>query len=125
MTTARRVGETACVAPIDEKLYDQLVAYFAAKGSVREDFGAGMLILSELEGRPLDPPMRLHVTPEGLNRHLQATAPDAAGSFPEIAALEAAWRVFTQHVSEAVGSARPGETEVVVDGTDVVARTPE
>lgn len=104
--------------PVDERLYDQLVAYLAGKGTVREDFAAGVLTLSAFDGRPLDPPVRLHVTPDELGRHLRATAPSTSQ-------LEASWDRFVAQIGECVESAGPGATELVVDAAGPVARVPE
>jgi hypothetical protein len=113
------------VAPIDERLYDQLVAYLAAKAGVREDFGAGILFLHEVEGRPLDPPLRLHVTMESFGALVRDSESEAAAQYPEIAPVEAAWRQFTDRLWAAVEKAQPGETELVVEGHDVVPQRPD
>lgn len=110
---------------MDERLYDQLVAYLAAKAKVREDFGAGILTLHEVGGRPLDPPLRLHVTTESFGALVRQTADDAATEYPDVRPLEASWRRFTDRLWAAVEKAQPGETELVVEGHDVVPRPPQ
>lgn len=110
--------------PHDQEFYDQLLGYLTAEGTVVEDAGTGTVVLFVFEHRELDPPMRLHITPETFGQHLRAAAPDSAGVFPDVTAIEAAWRLFTVHLMEAVLSAKPGETELLLDRTGVVARAP-
>lgn len=110
--------------PKDETLYDQLIGYLAARGAVREDARRGVLVLSEFDHRPLPAPLHLHVSPDILGDHLRASAPAAAGSYPDVHPVEAAWRLFLVHLADAVATAEPGETELVLDDTGVLARPP-
>ncbi|MFC5136985.1 hypothetical protein ACFPK1_01960 [Actinomycetospora rhizophila] len=102
--------------------YDQLVGYLAAEGAVDEDREQGVGVLTVFDHRPLPVPLRLHVTPAAFDGHLRAMAPDAALVFPDVDSLEAAWRLFLVHLEEAVQTAKPGETELVLDRSGVFAR---
>ena len=108
------------VEATDTELYDQLVGYLGAEGAVCED--AGLLILTEYDHRPLSSPLHLHITPTSFGEHLRAAAPGAAHAFPDVPPIEAAWRLFLVHLDEAVRTARPDETELVLDRTGVVSR---
>ncbi len=112
--------------PKDEQFYDQLIGHLAKKGRVKEDAAHDVLVVSEYDGRTLSKPLRLHVTPESFGPYLYATAPEAAGSYPELHELEAAWRLFLVHLGEAVTAAGPGETELVLErtGAGVVSKAP-
>jgi hypothetical protein len=118
------------VDPSDQELYDQLLGYLAAEGTIEEEPESGSVLLTEHEHRELVQPLRLHLTPASFARHLRDGARDSAGAFPEVAPIEAAWRLFLVHLDEAVQTARDGETELVLRsyGVDSVrpdgARTP-
>jgi len=96
-------------------LYDQLVGYLAAEGAVDEDREQGVVVLTAFDHRPLPAPLRLHTTPAAFDEHLRTIAPDAALLFPDVDPLEAAWRLFLVHLEEAVRTAKPGQTELVLD----------
>ena len=100
--------------PSDQELYDQLLGHLAAEGEIEEDPESGVVVLTEFDHRVLERPLRLHLTPHAFGRYLRDAAPGSAGAFPDIPPLEAAWRLFTVHLDEAVQTARPGETELVL-----------
>lgn len=106
----------------DDELYDQLVGYLAAEGAVFEDAGPGLLILTEFYHHPLPTPLRLHITPGSFGQHLRTAAPGATYAFPDVQPIEAAWRLFLVHLDEAVRTAKPGETELVLDRKGVLSR---
>lgn len=106
----------------DSELYAQLVGYLAAEGAVSEDAGRGVLILTEFDHRPLPTPFRLHITPGSFGQHLRAVAPGATYAFPDVTPIEAAWRLFLVHLDEAVRTAKPDETELVLHRTGVLSR---
>lgn len=110
--------------PKDEQFYDQLIGHLTRNGRVTEDAGHGVLVLTEFDHRSLSPPLRLHATAVTFGPHLRAAAPEAAGSYPDIHPVEAAWRLFVVQLAEAVRAAAPDETELVLDGTGVLARRP-
>lgn len=110
--------------PKDEQFYDSLIGHLTTKGTVREDAGQGVLVLSELDGRQLSTPLRLHVTPETFGPHLRATASDAAEAYPDIHPAEAAWRLFLVQLDEAIQTAKPGETELVLERIGVASQAP-
>jgi hypothetical protein len=110
------------VETTDIERYDQLVGYLGAEGAVSEDADRGLLILTEYDHRPLTTPLRLHVTPASFGEHLRAAAPGATYAFPDVTPIEAAWRLFLVHLDEAVQTAKPGETELVLDRTGVLSR---
>ena len=95
--------------PRDQELYDQLVGYLAAEGVIEENVEAGTLRLVEFEHHDLEPPLTLHVTPAALGRHLRVMAPLAAGAFPDVPPIDAAWRLFLVHLAEGVWTAAPGD----------------
>lgn len=101
--------------------YDQLVGYLAAEGAVDEDREQGVVVLTTFDHRPLPVPLRLHITPASFDEHLHGMAQDAAHLFPDVDPLEAAWRLFLVHLEEAVRTAKPGETELVLDTSGVLA----
>ena len=105
-------------------LRDQLVGYLAAKGAVDEDREHGIVVLTAFDHRPLPTPLRLHMTPVSFDEHLRTMAPDAALLFPDVDRLEAAWRLFLVHLEAAVRTAKPGETELVLDSAGVRSRRP-
>jgi hypothetical protein len=113
------------VEPSDQEMYDQLLGYLAAEGVIEEDSNAGIVTLTEFNHRPLDPPSRLHLTPASFGQHLREAAPDSAGLYPEIPPIDAAWRLFTVHLEEGIGTARPGETELVLARGGVYPRRPD
>jgi hypothetical protein len=121
----RRLGfqQGRTVDATDTELYDQLVGYLTAEGALSEDTGHGLLILTAYDHRPLPTALRLHVTPASLGQHLRAAAPGATYSFPDVQPIEAAWRLFLVHLDEAVRTAKPGETELVLDRTGVLSRS--
>lgn len=100
--------------PSGPELYDQLLGYLAAEGEIEEDPDNGVVVLVEFDHRKLEQPLRLHLTPDAFDRHLRDAAPDAVGAFPDVHPLEAAWRLFTVHLDEAVQTTRLGETELVL-----------
>lgn len=100
--------------PSDQELYDQLLGYLAAEGEIEEDPANGLVILTEFNQRALERPLRLHLTPSDFGRHLREASPDAAGLYPDVAPVEAAWRLFTVHLDEAIQTARPSETELML-----------
>ncbi|GAA4933092.1 hypothetical protein EV188_103670 [Actinomycetospora succinea] len=102
--------------------YDQLVGYLAAEGAVSEDQDQGVVPLTEFDHRPLPTALRLHVTPTTFDEHLRGMAPGAALLFPAVGPLEAAWRLFLVHLDEGVRTAKPGQTELVLDRSGVLAR---
>lgn len=108
----------------DTELYDQLVGYLSAEGAVSEVADRGLLILTEYDHRALPSPLHLHVTPISLGEHLRSGAPGAAHAFPDVTPIEAAWRLFLVHLDEAVRTAKPGETELVLDRNGVASRAP-
>jgi hypothetical protein len=111
--------------PTDAELYDQLVGYLAAEGAVEEDTAAGAVTLTEFDHRPLARPLRLHLSAASLGEHLRAGASDAAAVWPDVPPVEAAWRLFLVHLEEAVRTAKPGETELVLDPTGVRSQRPD
>ena len=100
--------------PNGPQLYDQLLGYLAAEGEIEEDPENGIVVLVEFDHRKLEQPLRLHLTPYTFERHLREAAPDAVGVYPDVHPLEAAWRLFTVHLDEAVQTTAPGETELVL-----------
>lgn len=102
----------------DSGLYDQLVGYLMAEGEATEDRDQGVVTLTAFDHRRLPTSLRLHITPASFDWHLVSMAAGAATLFPEVDPLEAAWRLFLVHLEEAVQTAEPGETELVlaVDG---------
>ena len=108
--------------PSSSGLYDQLVGYLAAEGAVDEDREQGLVVLTAFNHRPLPTPLRLHITAASFDKHLRTMAPDAALLFPDVDPLEAAWRLFLVHLEEAVRTAKPGETDLDLDRSGVVAR---
>lgn len=112
------------MAPPGGELYDQLVGYLAAEGAIDEDRDRGVVVLAAFDHRPLPTPLRLHITPGSFDDHVRKTAPDAALVFPDVDPLEAAWRLFLVHLEEAVRTAKPGETELVLAGDGVHSRRP-
>ena len=107
---------------IETGLYDQIVGYLAAEGAVDEDREQGLVVITAFDHRPLPTPLRLHITPAAFDEHLRTMAPEAALLFPDVDQLEAAWRLFLVHLEEAVRTAKPGETELVLDRAGVLAR---
>ncbi|MEJ2862833.1 hypothetical protein [Actinomycetospora flava] len=103
-------------------LYDQLVGYLAAEGAVDEDREQGVVVLTTFDHRPLPTPLRLHITPATFDEHLREMAPGASLVFPDVDTLEAAWRLFLVHLEEAIWTAPPGQTELVLDRSGVLAR---
>lgn len=95
-------------------LYDLLVGYLMAEGEASEDRDQGVVTLTEFDHQPLPIPLRLHITPAGFDQHLRSMASGAALLFPDVDPLEATWRLFLVHLEEAVQTARPGETELVL-----------
>lgn len=108
----------------DRGRYEQLVGYLEAEGSVREDLVAGLLLIDEFERRQLEPPMRLHLTPESFAQRLEAMATSAANVFPETSPLDAAWQLFLVHLDEAIQTAKPGETDLVLSPYGVASQPP-
>jgi hypothetical protein len=113
------------VIPKDEQFYDQLIGHLAKKGRVKEDSAHDVLVVSEYDGQTLTKPLRLHVTPESFGPYLYATAPEAAGSYPELHELEAAWRLFLVQLDEAIQAAKPEETELVLERIGVASQAPQ
>lgn len=111
--------------PTDQELYDQLLGYLAAEGTIEEDPDAGIVVLTEFDHRAVDPPLRLHLTPISFGQHLRDVAPDSASLYPDIPPVEAAWRLFTVHLQEGIATARPGETELVLGRGGVFPRRPD
>ena len=110
--------------PSDAELYDQLLGYLAAEGAISEDPDRSVVTLTAFNHRALTTPLHLHVCPASFGEHLRAAAPGAAGAFPDVAPTEAAWRLFLVHLEEAVRTAKPGETELVLDRPGVLSRPP-
>jgi hypothetical protein len=100
------------VEPTDQEMYDQLLGYLAAEGSIVEDTEAGVVIIEEYDHRRLDQPLRLHLTPSEFGDRLRETGPDAQFLRPDADPAEAAWGLFLVHLDEAVATARSGETEL-------------
>lgn len=100
--------------PTDQEMYDQLLGYLAAEGAIEEDPGAGIVVLTEFDHGAVNPPLRLHLTPASFGQHLRDAATESASLYPDVPPVEAAWRLFTVHLDEAVKTARPGEIELVL-----------
>ena len=60
--------------------------------------------------------------PASFGEHVRAAAPGAAHAFPDVAPIEAAWRLFLVHLDEAVRTAKNGETELALYRTGVLSR---
>lgn len=98
--------------PTDQEMYEQLLGYLAAEGSIVEDTEAGVVIIEEYDHRRLDQPLRLHLTPSEFCDRLREMGPDAQFLRPDADPADAAWGLFLVHLDEAVATARPGETEL-------------
>lgn len=110
-------------SPSDAELYDQLLGYLAAEGAIVEDDDC--IVITEFDHRRLDQPLRLQLSPTTFGAHLRRGGSDANGLYPDIPPLEAAWRVFIVHLDEAVRTARPDETELVLVRGGVLSRRPD
>lgn len=116
--------------PTDQEMYDQLLGYLAAEGSIIEDTEPGIVVLEEYDHRRLDEPLRLHLTASEFGDRLRKMGPDARFLRPDADPTDAAWGLFLVHLDEAVATARPGETELMLGrgGVDSVrpdgTRTP-
>ena len=114
----------------DQEMYDQLLGYLAAEGSIVEDTEPGIIVIEEYDHRRLDQPLRLHLTASEFGGRLREMGPDARFLRPDADPTDAAWGLFLVHLDEAVGTARPGETELMLGrgGVDSVrpdgTRTP-
>lgn len=111
--------------PTDQEMYDQLLGYLAAEGEIEEDPKSGVVTLLEFDHQVLAQPLRLHLSSSAFAQHLRDAVPDSAGVFPDVAPLEAAWRLFTVHLDEAVKTARSGETELLLSRGGVEPRRPD
>ncbi len=109
----------------DQELYDQLLGYLAAEGEIEEDPKNGTVVITEFDHRILEQPLRLHLDPSTFGRFLHDATSESAVLYPDISPMEAAWRLFTVHLDEAVQTARPGETELVLGRGGVDSRRPD
>ncbi|NMO93200.1 hypothetical protein [Actinomycetospora sp. TBRC 11914] len=98
--------------PTDQEMYDQLLGYLAAQGSIVEDTEPGIVIIEEYDHRRLDQPLRLHLTAPEFGNRLREMGADAQYLRPDADPTDAAWGLFLVHLDEAVATARPGETEL-------------
>jgi hypothetical protein len=105
------------VEPSDGELYEQLVGYLDAEGAVEEDTERGVVTITEFD--PVRSRRRSTSSSRRCRRgaHLRAVAPSPALVWPDLPAVEAAWRL--SHLEETVRTAKPGETELVLDRTGV------
>jgi len=104
----------------DDELYSELLEWLrsvSAASAARE----GPIVISDFDGETFAQPLRLHVTPESLGRHLRNRAPESGGAFPDVDPVVAAFRLFLVHVEEAVRARRPDQRELVLSDTGVRA----
>jgi hypothetical protein len=118
------------VGPGDDELFEELLGHLATGGAIDERTEPGVVIIEEYGDQRLDEPLRLHLTPATLGERLRAMIPNARGLSLNSDTLHTAWGLFLVHLDEAVATARPGETELVLGrgGVDSVrpdgTRTP-
>jgi hypothetical protein len=84
---------------------DRLVRDLAEDGEhvVRDDDGS--ILMSGGFGEAWDTPVRLALTDDELRRHLLSMADDAREVFPDVDAVQAAYRLFLVHVVEKLATA--------------------
>lgn len=68
-----------------------------------------------------EPPLRLHVTPGSLGSRLRSKSAEAAGAFPDVDPVVAAFRLFLVHMEEAVRTRQPDQRELVLSDDGVRA----
>lgn len=108
----------------DQDLYDRFLGMLATNGAVGADGERGVVVITELEGHELDPPMRFHIDPEIVGRTVREIA---TGSYvqPGMDPVSSSIGLFLLHVDEAVATARDGETELVVVSYGVESVRPD
>lgn len=108
----------------DQDLYDRFLGVLATNGAVGADGERGVVVITELEGHELDPPMRFHIDPEIVGRTVREIA---ASSYvqPGMDPVSSSIGLFLLHVDEAVATARDGETELVVVSYGVESVRPD
>jgi hypothetical protein len=106
-------------------MYDQLLGYLAAEGSIVENAEPGIVVIEEYDHRRLDQPLRLHLTASALGNRLREMLPDARFLQPDADPMDAAWGLFLVHLDEAVATAGPGETELMLGHGGVDSARPD
>ena len=89
------------------------VEWLSSRGAV-ERASPSTLLVSSFDGILLDPPVRIEVTAESLDRLLDATGDSAAGLWPDAPPRVGASRLLTIHVEELL-TVQSRATSLVLD----------
>ncbi len=95
------------------------VAWLSSVAQVTQTSPSNLLV-SSFDGITLDPPARIGVTSESLDRLLDAWGDDALPVWPDIEPRVAAWRLLTVHVEELL-TVDSRATFLLIDAPDVRA----
>ena len=79
---------------------ERLARDLAEDGEFAEQEVDGTIVIGGGFGETWDPPARLVFTDEELRRHLLSMGDDAKDVFPDVDAVEAAYRLFLVHLDE-------------------------
>ncbi|OLF09933.1 hypothetical protein [Actinophytocola xanthii] len=74
-----------------------------------------VLVISRWRDEPLDPPVRLAVDEDVLERHLPLLYEDAATLWPDIGREAGAFNLLSVHLDETVRTRKPGHKHLVLD----------
>lgn len=109
--------------PSDRADLDTLLDILTTKGSVIEQHGKRRLIVS-YRGHRLERPTVLTVSPDTFTAYLEATSTDAAGAYPEVDPVTAAYRLLLVHLDEEFLGLDGPPTAIRVEGDRLVIERP-
>lgn len=105
----------------DESLFAELLRRLDMDdGSAQEASDQNGILISRWQGRALDSPYVLHVTPSTLGAHLRTM--DAKELFPKATPETGALQLFLVHVEEAIETAPEGRSNLVIRPSGVCAQ---
>lgn len=79
------------------------------------------VVVSAWDSRELQPPVRLHLDPAVLGRHLRYLSEDGATLFPDVEPVIGALQLFLVHVQETIETRRPGHDDLILVGSGLEA----
>ncbi|UJW31012.1 hypothetical protein L3Q67_38430 [Saccharothrix sp. AJ9571] len=75
----------------------------------------GGVVISAWREEKLDPPVRLAVDEDTLERHLSLLHDDAASLWPDTDREAGAFNLLSVHIEETVLTRKPGQTDLILD----------